>query len=558
MKEQQELLDLLNRLRQTPKENEVLEFKEAKAQFDFSKLGCYFSALSNEANLHNKSLAWLVLGIKDNLSDGKRPVVGTAWREGTYDKLKHEIAEKTNGGFTFRNIYEVFCEGKRVLMFEIPACENGIPISFEGQFYARNGESLTPLPLDKIESIRRKSADWSRELVEAATIDDLDKGAIAKAREQFNIKNKSKEDVLAYVSQLNDADFLNHIRLTIKGKVTNAALLLLGKAESASLFNIGQPKITWVLENKSGEKIDYEHFLPPFITVGDRVKKRIRNLKYRYMVGQMSLFPQETWQYDDWVLRELINNCIAHQDYRLGGNVRITEYEDRIEFINSGYFIPETIEAVVLQNTIPPTNRNQYLVSAMCEINMIDSITSGIQRIYKIQRDKGFPLPSYVLANGQVKVAVSGRILDENYTKLLFSYPALDLSTVFLLDKVQKKQNISKHDCDMLKKKRLIEGRYPHIYVAAEIAEQVNQKQAYIKNKAFDDEYYKKLIIEYLKKYHRAVFNDIYKLLENKLSDVLNEEQKKSKIKYILKILKYDNLIRVEGNTRSAIWIYNG
>ena len=32
-------------------EDEVVEFKEAKEQFVFGKLGKYFSALSNEANL---------------------------------------------------------------------------------------------------------------------------------------------------------------------------------------------------------------------------------------------------------------------------------------------------------------------------------------------------------------------------------------------------------------------------------------------------------------------------------------------------------------------------
>ena len=217
------------------------------------------------------------------------------------------------------------------------------------------------------------------------------------------------------------------------------------------------------------------------------------------MVGQQSLFPQEVWQYDDWVLREIINNCIAHQDYRIGGNVRITEYDDKIEFLNSGYFIPETIESVVLQNFIPPTNRNQCLVSAMCEVNMIDSITSGIQRIYRIQRSKGFPLPTYQFNNGQVSVIINGKILDENYTRLLFSRHDLDLEIVFLLDKVQKKASMSKQEVAILKKRGFIEGRYPNVYVAAEIAEQVDKKQDYIKNRAFDDEYYKKLILQYLK-----------------------------------------------------------
>lgn len=551
---QEEVVEILNKLRRMPKESEVLEFKEAKNQYDFAKFCGYFSALSNEANLQNKAVAWLILGVNDTLIDGIRPIVGTKWREGTHDRLKHEIAQKTNNGATFRNIYEVFIEGKRVLMLEIPACENGIPVSYDGKYYARNGESLTVLSLDKLEEIRRKSSDWSREIVSEATIDDLDKEAIQKAREQFINKNSAKESVIEYVKKLSDKEFLEHIRLTIKGKITNAALLLLGKEQSVALMDIGQPKMTWVLVDSKGEKKDYEHFLPPFITVVDRLNKRIRNLKYRYMVGQQSLFPQEVWRYDDWVLREVINNCIAHQDYRAGGNVRITEYEDKIEFCNSGYFIPETIESVVLRDFIPPTNRNQCLVSAMCEVNMIDSITSGIQRIYKIQRDKGFPLPTYCFTNGQVNVTIEGKILNENYTRLLFSNSSLDINLVFLLDKVQKKQELTKEEASMLRKRNLIEGRYPQIYVAAEIAEQVDQKQDYIKNRAFDDEYYKKLIIEYLKKYKQATLEDIFKLLDGKLSDILDSAQKKRKVRYLLQRLKFEGKIEVSGKTRSAIW----
>ncbi len=554
MIQEKEVLEILDKFLKTAKENEVLEFKEAKNQYDFTKLCRYFSALSNEANLQNKAVAWMLLGVKDELVNGIRPVVGSNWRIGNYNSLKYEVAQKMSGGLTFRNIYEVFVDDKRVLLFEIPACENGIPVAYEGQFYGRNDESLVPLSIDKIEAIRRKNSDWSREIVTDASMDDLDEKAIQIAREQFINKNSAKEETIQYVSELSDEEFLEKIRLTIKGKITNAALLLLGKETSVNLFSIGQPKLTWVLVDNNGEKKDYEHFLPPFITVVDRIKARIRNLKYRYMVGQQSLFPQEVWQYDDWVLREIINNCIAHQDYRVGGNVRITEYEDKIEFTNSGYFIPETIETVVLNNFIPPTNRNQCLVSAMCEVNMIDSITSGIQRIYRIQRSKGFPLPTYELNNGQVKVVIDGKIMDENYTKLLFSRVDLDLNTVFLLDKIQKRIPITKDEATLLKRRGFIEGRYPNVYVAAEIAEQVDRKQDYIKNRAFDDEYYKQLILEYLKSYKEAKFSEIFKLLEDKVSDVLNRDQKKRKVKYLLNQLKESGQIDLDGKTRGAVW----
>lgn len=553
MNHEREILEKLDKLIRTPKETEVLEFKEAKIQYDFSKLCRYFSALSNEANINNKSVAWMILGVKDELVDGERSIVGTEWRLGTHDALKHEVAQKT-GGCTFRNIYEVMVGNSRVLMFEIPACENGVPTACEGQHYARNGESLTFLSIDKFEAIRRKGSDWSREIVLGATIADLDGDAIKLAREQFVKKNSSKEEIIEYISQMSDVEFLDHIRLTIKGEITNAALLLLGREDRINLMSIGQPRITWVLVDRNNEKKDYEHFYPPFVTVVDRLKKRIRNLKYRYMVGQQTLFPQEVWQYDDWVLREIINNCIAHQDYRMGGNVRITEYEDRIEFVNSGYFIPETIESVVLHDFIPPTNRNQCLVSAMCEINMIDSITSGIQRIYRIQRGKGFPLPTYVLSNGQVKVTIDGKIMDENYTRLLFSRDDLDLEIVFLLDKVQKMEALTKEEVEVLRKRKLVEGRFPNIYVAADVAEQVDKKQDYIKNRAFDDEFYKEMILKYLKQYKKAPFSELFDLLEDKMSNALTKEQKRRKTKYLLELLKKSGKIATKGTTKSAVW----
>jgi len=72
-----------------PAENEVMELKEAKNGYDFTKLGKYFSALSNEANLKRRSAAWLVFGVKDN-----HQVVGSSFRlsRKDLDSLKEEIA----------------------------------------------------------------------------------------------------------------------------------------------------------------------------------------------------------------------------------------------------------------------------------------------------------------------------------------------------------------------------------------------------------------------------------------------------------------------------------
>ena len=147
-----ELEDKLNELRALPAETEVVEFKEAKQGYDFSKLGKYFSALSNEANLMGKEEAWLVLGVENK----KKDIIGSQFRSTSrpyLDSLKGEIANKTTNGITFIEIHELNLSEGRIVMFQIPAAPPGIPVSFEGHYYGRNGEELSSLNLEEIERI---------------------------------------------------------------------------------------------------------------------------------------------------------------------------------------------------------------------------------------------------------------------------------------------------------------------------------------------------------------------------------------------------------------------
>lgn len=136
----------LNELLQNS-ETEVLEFKEAKNDYDFRKLGKYFSALSNEANLLGKNEAWLVFGVKDN-----KIIVGSNYRldKDSLHSLKNEMANKTSNRITFREIYEIEIENKRVILFQIPSAPIGLPISFEGHYYGRDGESINALNIEEM------------------------------------------------------------------------------------------------------------------------------------------------------------------------------------------------------------------------------------------------------------------------------------------------------------------------------------------------------------------------------------------------------------------------
>ena len=181
----QELNDILNRLCGLEAENEIVEFKEAKSNYDFTKLGKYFSALSNEANLKGKPFGWLVFGIEDK----KHNIVGSIYRSKRkdLDSLKGEMANKTTNRISFIDIHEVKLPEGRVILFQIPSAPKGIPIAFDGHYYARDGEELVPLNIEKIERIRAQATkeDWSAAIVPAATLEDLDEDAIALARKNF-------------------------------------------------------------------------------------------------------------------------------------------------------------------------------------------------------------------------------------------------------------------------------------------------------------------------------------------------------------------------------------
>ena len=103
-------------------ESEVVEFKEANNDYDKDKIGRYFSAISNEANLKGFQFGWLVFGVRNK----DKAIVGSDYRDSKgLETLKQEIAAATTGGISFIEIYEVYPEvdgeKKRVVMFQIPA-----------------------------------------------------------------------------------------------------------------------------------------------------------------------------------------------------------------------------------------------------------------------------------------------------------------------------------------------------------------------------------------------------------------------------------------------------
>ena len=547
-----ELIQTLNYLRSLPAESEVFEFKEAKNGYDSRKLGKYFSALSNEANLKGTPHAWLIFGIKDR----GRTIVGSRFRSERkdLDSLKGEIAGKTTNRVTFIEIHELLLSDGRVLMFQIPPAPRGIPIAFEGHYYGRDGEELSPLNLEEIERIRAQSMieDWSAVIVRNATINDLDPSAIGKARKNFKDKFPGQsEDVDAW----DDLTFLNKAKLTIKGKMTRAAIILLGRAEAEHFIGSAEAKIRWVLKDAKGNDKDYHIESCPLLLAVDNIYSKIRNLKYRYMKDG-TLFPDEVDQYEPFIIREAINNCIAHQDYAKGGRINVVEMDDQLVFTNLGSFIPGSVERVVREDAPEEHYRNKFLATAMFNLKMVDTAGGGIRKMFNYQRARFFPMPEYDLSKERVKVTIIGKVLDLDFARVLAKKRDLDLDDIIALDKVQKKKVLTDSDRKRLKVKRLIEGRKPNYHISFDVAEKTHMQAEYIKTRGLKDDHFKKMILEYLDKYKQASKEDIDNLLLDILPGVLEENQKKNKIHNLIYAMsKKDKTIINQGTNRYPQWV---
>lgn len=533
-----------------PAENEVVEFKEAKNGYDFTKLGKYFSALSNEANLKRQSAAWLVFGV-----DNDHQVVGSNYRSvrKELDSLKEEIANKTTNRITFIEIHEVQHGQGRVVMFEIPAAPKGLPIAFEGHYFGRDGEALSPLNLEEIERIRVQSAveDWSAAIVSGACEGDLDDEALRVAKKNFKNKFPDKADE---VDGWDNITFLNKAKLAIKGKLTRTALLLLGKDEAEHFLLPADVKIRWLLKDHQGNDRDYALFGMPLLLAVDKVYARIRNLKYRY-IREGTLFPEEIDQYEPYAIREALNNCIAHQDYTLAGRINVIEREESLTFTNLGSFVPGDVQRVVMEDAPEEHYRNRFLATAMFNLKMVDTAGGGIRKLFLFQKARFFPMPDYDLSDNRVKVTLTGKVLDMDYSRLLASNGDLTLQEIMALDKAQKRQPLNNDEEKLLKAKSLIEGRKPNFYIAKTIAQKTGQKASYSKNKAFEKQYYLDFLCKAIGEHGSLTRKDIDELLWNKLPDWMDDKKRKNRVTNLISECRQSGKIINQGTDAQSKWI---
>ena len=538
-------------LREYPQENarcEWKEFKNLKNSFCGDEKNDVISYVSAIANMDGGDL---VIGVHDKTLE----IVGTDTYN--YDKQKAilRLTERCVNLSTEDLYIDEFITddtNRKVWVIHIPKHLPKRPVFAHNKAWQRIEDSLVEMTTERMSTILDEpifsETDWSAQIVSDATIDDLDEVAIAKARMMFKkVHSRIPE---AEVNAWTVETFLSKCGIMKNGGITRAAIILLGKYESAFKLRPAVVQVTWTRRDEKQDVVDYEHFTVPFILTVDEILSKIENLTMREMPGG-TLFPDTMKQYDDYTIREALHNCIAHQDYTMQQRINFVENPTYLYYSNAGSFIPGTLENALTNEEPQAYFRNECLCRAMVDLNMIDTVSRGIKKMFNEQWRRHFPMPDYEIdaKNRKVSVRIYGNEINKQYTNLLKTNDSLTLWDCISLDAVQKGRTIHEDVAQNLLNRGLIEGEAPNYTISLGIAKATNQLQGYTKQKGLDKEKMKQMILQYLKNAGTdgAKRDSIYEYIKDVMPQVKTHEQQLRLLGDILSALSVDKLIYAKG-----------
>ena len=516
-------------LRNYPQENahcEWKEFKNLKNSFcgdEKDDVISYVSAIANMEGGH------LVIGVHDKTLD----IVGTDTYNYDRQKAILRLTERcVNLSTEGLDIDEFVTDdtNRKVWVIHIPKHLPKRPVFAHNKAWQRIEDSLVEMTAERMSAILDEpifsETDWSAQIVADAMIEDLDEVAIAKARMMFKkVHSRIPE---AEVNAWTVETFLSKCGIMKNGGITRAAIILLGKYESAFKLRPAVAQVTWTRRDEKQEVVDYEHFTVPFILTVDEILSKIENLTMREMPGG-TLFPDTMKQYDDYTIREALHNCIAHQDYTMQQRINFVENPTYLYYSNAGSFIPGTLENALTNEEPQAYFRNECLCRAMVDFNMIDTVSRGIKKMFNEQWRRHFPMPDYEIdaKNRKVSVRIYGNEINEQYTNLLKTNKSLTLWDCISLDAIQKGRTIHEDIAQDLLNRGLIEGEAPNYTISLGIAKATRQLQGYTKQKGLDKEKIKQMILQYLKNAGTdgAKRDSIYEYVKDVMPQVKTHEQ---------------------------------
>lgn len=471
--------------------------------------------------LANANGGYLVLGMEDAFP---HKVVGTSQCENALGKLENEIYKALQIPV---DAYELFDEqNNRVVVVEIPRHPVGKALRFEDVPLWRSGEELIPMPDKVLFSILQETdPDYSQAICEGVTIDDLDKEAIDILKEKYARKQNNPT-----FTSLSDRQALSDLKLIEGNKVTNAAVLLVGKAEIIQQ-NFPQAKVQHEFRTTEGqERFDKRlSFVAPFYILIDQLWKAVNDRNGSVPV-QEGAYMFDIPFFNEEVIREVINNAFAHRDYRLASEIVIKQYPTKLSVISPGGFpIGVTLENIL---TVSSTPRNRLLADVLAATGIVERSGQGMDVIFRLTLSEGKQTPDYSKTNDyQVTAILSATVKDPGFALFIKSIQqelpenqklsVFDVLTFCAIreGKQPKDKEIAKRLYSMGYLEKRGKTSAIRYILPCRYYELTGNQSEYSELTDWDDEQIWSVLFRYLKKYGTAKKTDIAKLIGQHISD---------------------------------------
>ena len=498
-----------------------VEFKEARNQYNYkngrkSVLG-YIVALANEGG------GKLIFGVREN-KQGPNVITGSYAWEGREGKLIEDIYRDKQIRVQTEVLYE---DTHRVLILHVPSRPIGKALKFEDVPLMRIGEDILPMSDDQLyNTLQEQEPDFSATICPDITIDDLDEKAVNKLKETYSKKQDNKQFVT-----LSDEQALNDLGLARETGLTFAALILVGKKVAIQKF---LPQSAVHLEYRNTfTQINFDNrqiFLEPYFLYIERLWDLINQRNGKVPV-QQGPYIFDIPFFNKEVIREAINNAVAHRDYRKASEIVIKQFPNEMHIINPGGFpLGVTLDNLLTVNSTP---RNRLLADVMAKSGVVERAGQGIDKIYYQTISEAKPEPDYSNSdNYQVELRLSSIVEDKAFTLFIHQVQQerketerLSVLDVMVLNRIRKgvpKESLSSNVLRKLEKDGLVEkhGKTKGVYytLARAYYEFTGEKGKYSKVTDWDESQIFYIILQHLQKFKKAKMNDFVDLFEGRLT----------------------------------------
>jgi ATP-dependent DNA helicase RecG len=522
------------------KEDEHLECKEAKTNFHFETLVKYCVALANEGG------GKMILGVTDTLP---RTVVGSQ----AFSNL-----ERTKAGLIERlrlrvDVEEIRHPDGRVLVFQVPARPIGMPVQYEGAYWMRGGQDLVPMTPDRLQRIFAEAGpDFSAEICPRARLDDLDPTAIEVLRRLWQRKSPDQDIATRPMERL-----LADAELVVDGRMTYAALILLGKREALGK-HLAQAEVIFEYRSHEapGPAAERHEFRQGFLLVLDEIWRLI-NLRNDLQHFQQGFFVWDVPTFSERMVREAVLNAVSHRDYRYSGSVFVRQYPQRIEIVSPGSFPPGITPENILRQQNP---RNRRIAEVLGKCGLVERAGQGFDLIFRECIRQSKPLPDFshtdayfvwLTLHGEIQDPEFLRFLEEIGQERMATFSTDDFLVVDLVHREQPVPDPLKSRVEHLLEQGIIErlgrGRGVRLLLSQRFYRRLGKAGVYTRKRGLDRETNKALLVRHLRESGDAgcPISELQQVLP---------AQSRDQLKRLLSELRREGRVQLAGEHRGARW----